>query len=84
MREPTVEAKPPTRALPGIEVPDDLGAALAAEPKAIAMFKNLSQQNHYAILYRIVAKRAEKWERRIMQFVEMLARGETIHPQKRT
>src|SRR5580765_7032167 len=68
-----------------IEVPDDLGAALAAEPKALAMFENLSRQNRYAILYRITtAKRAETRERRIVQFVEMLARGETIHPQKRT
>lgn len=68
-----------------IEVPDDLGAALAAEPKALAMFENLSRQNRYAILYRIsTAKRAETRERRIMQFVEMLARGETIYPQKRT
>jgi uncharacterized protein YdeI (YjbR/CyaY-like superfamily) len=68
-----------------IEVPDDLGAALAAEPKALAMFENLSRQNRYAILYRIsTAKRAETRERRVMQFVEMLARGETIHPQKRT
>ena len=27
-----------------IEVPDDLGAALAAEPKALAMFENLNRQ----------------------------------------
>ena len=68
-----------------IEVPDDLRAVLAAEPKALAMFENLSRQNRFAILYRIgTAKRAETRERRIMQFVEMLARGETIYPQKRT
>ncbi len=68
-----------------IEVPDDLGAALAAEPKALAMFENLSRQNRYSILYRIgTAKRAETRERRIVQFIEMLARGETIYPQKRT
>ena len=48
------------------------------------MFENLSRQNRYAILYRIsTAKRAETRERRIVQFVEMLARGETIYPQKR-
>ncbi|WP_407674762.1 YdeI/OmpD-associated family protein [Nonomuraea fuscirosea] len=29
------------------------------------------------------AKRAETRARRITQFVDMLARGETIHPQKR-
>jgi uncharacterized protein YdeI (YjbR/CyaY-like superfamily) len=68
-----------------IEVPPDLGVALAAEPKAQTMFEQLSRQNRYAILYRIgTAKRAETRERRISEFVEMLARGETIYPQKRT
>jgi uncharacterized protein YdeI (YjbR/CyaY-like superfamily) len=67
-----------------IEVPNDLAAALAAEPKAKAMFEHLSRQNRYAILYRIAtAKRADTRARRIEQFVAMLARGETIYPQKR-
>jgi uncharacterized protein YdeI (YjbR/CyaY-like superfamily) len=36
----------------------------------------------YSVLYRIeTAKRAETRARRIDQLVEMLARGETIHPQ---
>ena len=69
----------------GIEVPPDLVQALAAEPKAEAMFERLSRQNRYAILYRIeTAKRADTRARRIEQFVSMLARGETIHPQGRT
>ena len=69
----------------GIEVPPDLAAALAAEPKARAMFEILSSQNRYAVLYRIeTAKRPETRRRRIEQFVAMLARGETVHPQKRT
>lgn len=68
-----------------IEVPPDLEAALAAEPKAREMFMKLSRQNRYAILYRVGnAKRAETRERRIIQFVEMLSRGETVHPQERT
>ncbi len=68
-----------------IEVPPDLEAALAAEPRALEMFEMLSRQNRYAILYRIgTAKRPETRRRRITQFVEMLVRGETIHPQKRT
>lgn len=66
-----------------IEVPPDLEAALAAEPRAREMFGRLSRQNRYAILYRIGnAKRPETRERRIEQFVEMLARGETLHPQR--
>jgi uncharacterized protein YdeI (YjbR/CyaY-like superfamily) len=68
-----------------IEVPPDLEAALAAEPRAREMFGRLSRQNRYAILYRIGnAKRPETRERRIKQFVEMLTRGETLHPQGRT
>ena len=68
-----------------IEVPRDLRDALAAQPKAQAMFETLNSQNRYAVLYRITtAKRAETRARRIDEFVAMLARGETVHPQKRT
>ena len=68
-----------------IEVPPDLEAALVADPNAHQMFERLSRRNRYAILYRIAtAKRAETRERRIKAFVEMLSRGETIHPQERT
>ena len=66
-----------------MEVPADLAEALAAEPKAQAMFEGLNSQNRYAILYRIAtAKRAETRARKIEQFVAMLSRGETVHPQK--
>ena len=66
-------------------VPDDLAAALAAEPKAKTMFKGLTSQNRYAILHRIEAvKRPETRARKIAEFVAMLARGETVHPQTRT
>ena len=65
------------------EVPDDLAAALAAEPKAAETFASLTSQNRYAILYRLAtAKRAETRARRLEAFVAMLARGETIHPQR--
>ncbi len=67
-----------------IEVPADLAAALTEEPRAQAMCDILTSQNRYAVLYRIDAvKRAETRARRIEQFVAMLARGETIYPQKR-
>jgi uncharacterized protein YdeI (YjbR/CyaY-like superfamily) len=67
-----------------MEVPPDLADALAVEPKAQAMFEGLNSQNRYAILYRIAtAKRTDTRERRIQEFVAMLARGETVHPQKR-
>jgi uncharacterized protein YdeI (YjbR/CyaY-like superfamily) len=67
-----------------IAVPPDLEVALAAEPRALAMFEILTSQNRYAVLYRVeTAKRAETRTRRIEQFVAMLARGETVHPQRR-
>jgi uncharacterized protein YdeI (YjbR/CyaY-like superfamily) len=66
------------------QVPDDLAAALAADPKAQAMFDQLTSQNRYAILHRIATvKRPETRVRKIAEYVAMLARGETIHPQKR-
>jgi uncharacterized protein YdeI (YjbR/CyaY-like superfamily) len=65
-----------------IEVPEDLSAALDSNPAARTMFQNLNSRNRYAVLYRIeTAKRAETRSRRIEQFVAMLARGETIHPE---
>jgi uncharacterized protein YdeI (YjbR/CyaY-like superfamily) len=67
-----------------IEVPPDLARALAADADASAMFEQLSSQNRYAVLYRIeTAKRADTRARRIEQYVAMLSRGETIHPQRR-
>jgi len=66
------------------EVPADLAAALAAEPQAQAMFDILTSQNRFAVLHRVGgAQRADTRARRIEQFVAMLARGETIYPQKR-
>jgi uncharacterized protein YdeI (YjbR/CyaY-like superfamily) len=64
-----------------IEVPEDLQAALARNARAKAHFAKLDSRNRYAILLRTHnAKRPETRARRIAQFVEMLAKGETIHP----
>jgi uncharacterized protein YdeI (YjbR/CyaY-like superfamily) len=66
-----------------IVVPPDLAAALIASPAADAMFHRLNAANRYAVLYRVsTAKRSETRQRRIEQLVAMLARGETIHPQR--
>ena len=63
-------------------VPADLAAALAANPAAGRAFSSLNGANRYSVLYRIeTAKRAETRARRVDQLVEMLARGDTIHPQ---
>jgi uncharacterized protein YdeI (YjbR/CyaY-like superfamily) len=68
-----------------IEIPEDLSAALAADPRAQAMFDVLTSQNRYAILYRTsTAKQAATRTRRIEQFVAMLARGETVYPQRQS
>ena len=61
-------------------VPEDLQAALEAEPAAKTFFASINASNRYAILWRIqTAARAETRARRVAQLVEMLARGETIH-----
>jgi uncharacterized protein YdeI (YjbR/CyaY-like superfamily) len=66
-----------------IEVPAELEQALHANPDAAHAFEQLSGQNRYAVLYRITAaKRPDTRARRVEQFVAMLARGETIYPQK--
>ncbi len=66
------------------EVPRDLAAAIAAEPRAQAMFDVLTSVNRYALIYRTNSvKQASTRERKIKGFVEMLARGETPYPQKK-
>ena len=62
-------------------VPDDLAAEFDRSPQAAAFFATLNRVNRYAILYRIHdAKRPETRAKRIRKFVEMLERGEKIHP----
>lgn len=62
-------------------VPDDLQAALDANPNAKAFFATLDSRNRYAILFRIhTAKKPETRAKRIAQFVAMLAKHEKLHP----
>jgi uncharacterized protein YdeI (YjbR/CyaY-like superfamily) len=64
-------------------VPDDLQAALDASPAAAKLFAELDGNNRYAILHRLQnVKRPETRVRKIAEYVEMLARGETIHPRR--
>jgi uncharacterized protein YdeI (YjbR/CyaY-like superfamily) len=61
-------------------IPPDLKAALDADRCAAAFFETLDAANRYAILWRLqTAKKAETRERRLAQFVAMLARNEKIH-----
>jgi uncharacterized protein YdeI (YjbR/CyaY-like superfamily) len=70
-------------AYPGMRtatVPEDLRAALDANPAAAAFFEGLDRANRYAILYRVhEAKRPATRAARIERFVAMLAAGERIH-----
>jgi uncharacterized protein YdeI (YjbR/CyaY-like superfamily) len=62
-------------------VPQDFQQALDANRKAKGFFATLSSQNRYAVLFRIQAvKRQETRARKIAQFVEMLSKGEKLHP----
>jgi len=67
----------------GADVPADLQQALDARPAAAAFFATLSSQNRFAVLFRIGnVKRADTRARKIAEFVDMLERGDTVHPQR--
>ncbi|WEX09695.1 YdeI/OmpD-associated family protein [Chelativorans sp. AA-79] len=67
-----------------MRIPDDLQAAIDAEPKAREMLGQLSAQNRYALAYRVHHMKTEAGrKKKIETFVEMLKRGETIYPQKK-
>ena len=63
-----------------ITVPDDLAAALAAEPKAQREFEFLDGANRYAVLWRVhTAASPETRAKRIATLVQMLAEGRRLH-----
>ncbi|HYC97361.1 YdeI/OmpD-associated family protein [Brevundimonas sp.] len=69
----------------GSSVPDDLQAAIDAVPEAKAMFETLTAQNRFALIFRTGAMKTPAGRaRKIAQFVDMLRRGETLHPQGRS
>lgn len=62
-------------------IPVDLQAAFEAHPGAAEFFAEVSAQNRYAVLFRIqTAKKPETRAKKIEQYAQMLARGETLHP----
>jgi uncharacterized protein YdeI (YjbR/CyaY-like superfamily) len=62
-------------------IPDDLRAAIEAEPKAHKTFAMLNKVNLFALAFRVGgAKTAAGRARRIEKFVEMLKRGESLYP----
>jgi uncharacterized protein YdeI (YjbR/CyaY-like superfamily) len=63
--------------------PEDLLAAIGASPAAQRTFDGLSAQNRFALVFRVLGMKTPAGRsRKIATFVDMLARGETIHPQK--
>lgn len=65
-----------------MKIPDDLQAAIDAEPEARDMLGRLSEQNRFALAFRTHNMKTEAGRRKkIETFVDMLKRGETIYPQ---
>jgi uncharacterized protein YdeI (YjbR/CyaY-like superfamily) len=67
-----------------VTIPDDLQAAIDAEPKAREMLAKLSAQNRFALAFRTHNMKTEAGrKKKIEAFVAMLKRGETIYPQRK-
>jgi uncharacterized protein YdeI (YjbR/CyaY-like superfamily) len=66
-----------------MQTPPDLARALEANPAAAATFDQLDAANRFAIAYRLNAvKRPTTRDRKLAEYVDMLARGESLHPRK--
>lgn len=64
-------------------LPAEMLAAIEAEPKAKDMLGRLTEQNRFALAFRVHNVKTEATrQKKIAEFVAMLARGETIYPQK--
>lgn len=64
-------------------IPKDLRAAIDANPRALKTFKLLNRYNLFALAFRTnKMKTAEGRARKIATLVAMLAKGETVVPQK--
>jgi uncharacterized protein YdeI (YjbR/CyaY-like superfamily) len=65
-------------------IPDDLRAAIAANPRARKTFRTLGRQNLFALAFRTNhMKTAAGRAKKIAALVAMLARGQTIAPERR-
>lgn len=68
----------------GLPIPPELQVAIDASPKAKALLAKLTEQNRFALAFRVHNLKTEAGkQKKIAAFVEMLERGETIYPQKR-
>jgi uncharacterized protein YdeI (YjbR/CyaY-like superfamily) len=73
----------PIRSANQATIPDDLRTAIEASPRASATFRTLGRQNLFALAFRTNHMKTPAGRaRKIAQLVEMLARGETIVPER--
>jgi uncharacterized protein YdeI (YjbR/CyaY-like superfamily) len=73
----------PIRATTASTVPRDLRAAIDANPRAKRTFRTLNKQNLFALAFRTNAMKTPAGRaRKIAALVAMLARGETILPNR--
>jgi len=74
----------PIRAASEATIPEDLRAAIEAKPRALKTFRTLNRQNLFALIFRTNnMKTAAGRAKKIAALVDMLARGETIVPQRK-
>lgn len=65
-------------------IPEDLRAAIYANPRALETFRTLGRLNLFALAFRTNNMKTPTGRaRKIAALVEMLARGETIAPERR-
>ncbi|HEV3062091.1 MAG TPA: YdeI/OmpD-associated family protein [Vicinamibacterales bacterium] len=73
----------PIRSATRTTVPPDLRAAISANPRARKTFLTLGRQNLFALAFRTnMAKTAAGRAKKIAALVDMLARGDTIVPER--
>ncbi|MBC7672767.1 MAG: YdeI/OmpD-associated family protein [Polaromonas sp.] len=73
----------PIRSATEATVPNDLRAAIEANPEARSIFRTLGRQNLFALAFRTNNMKTPAGRaRKITALVAMLARGETIVPEK--
>ncbi len=74
----------PIRSTSDDTIPDDLRAAIEADPRALETFRTLGRMNLFALTFRTNNMKTPAGRaRKIATLVAMLARGETIVPEKR-
>ena len=74
----------PIRSASEATIPDDLRAAIEANARARTIFRTLGRMNLFALAFRTNNMKTPAGRaRKVAALVEMLARGETIVPERR-